>query len=349
MAMRALARAAVVFGTLSIAATAPGQSGPAQNAGATQKLYRVSVSSAVINPVRNKASFWDNFGTLVPDAQQWAKASNAAELVNTIASVVQKSKDPHAVAAAIGVKAALFFGEVWSLKKVLPDPRGQLLLNGKPVINLRKIDDTAGPTWPDAWSAGLALSPNSVLTLKLNDADVPTDELIGSCTWQNLKLGDKTVALSATNCTQPALLSAVMLVQPGGDAVVGEPLAAGDYTLDNVEVEVAETKANGLPWDAVGDPPDPQITIKVDGVKWFTCDKNKNQYNATCNPDKALTIGATTKIELSVLDIDLAAHDKVGDASVTLPGTNHKIGAPIQMKTTGQLNKATLVLRRAQQ
>ncbi len=318
--------------------------GPASAKGGKKTpLYRIAVASVTVSPVRNKASFWDNFGDRKPDPKDWTKATNTKKLAKKITSLVAKSGEPNAMAIAVAAEAALHFGGLWTLKKVLPDPHGKLVVDRAPVIALRRINDTLQPNWPNSWSAPLALTSNSVVQLQLRDKDPTKSENIGNCTWTNLKLGKKTHLVHATHCSQPQLLSAVVVIQPAGAITKGVRVRAGRYKLAMVSIEVAATKARGQRWDIGGDPPDPRITIHVDGRKFYSCAKMKDEHNVVCNPDKELVVTRSTVIKLKVQDVDALSHDRIGEAT-----SSRLIGRPVgkgaSMTTTGQLNKAHFML-----
>lgn len=314
------------------------------------KLYRVSVFQVVISPARNKASFWDAIPGHQPDKKTFAKATNSKKLVDGIArlaaSVAGKSGDPYSIAAAMAAKAALHFGSDWSLKLVQPDPHGSLMVDGKTAVSLSKIDDTLSPSWPQSWSAELPLSPTSVIQLQLWDKDdVRKGELIGSCSWTNLRLPKKTVALPATQCTRPQLIHAVLLVQPAGGVVPGLRVRPGRYRLSHAEIEVAPSKKHGERWDIAGDPPDPRIVIHVNNREWYTCPKVKDQLKVACNPNKELPVGRRTTIRFVVSDIDAVDHDPIGTAVAWGLVGRAVVGRDFEMDTSGQLNKASITLQ----
>ena len=112
------------------------------------------------------------------------------------------------------------------------------------------------------------------------------------------------------------------------------------FRITGFEASVAATKTDGRDWDALGDPPDPHITLLVDGTLAATCSE-KNTTAPTCSTSllgKIVDLRVNSRIEIRVVDRDAMEDDAIG-AGVSLAGPQ-----TLHFQTNGQLTSASLIL-----
>jgi hypothetical protein len=117
----------------------------------------------------------------------------------------------------------------------------------------------------------------------------------------------------------------------------------GRYRLTNISFKVAETKANGSNWDAMGGKPDPFITVMLDGAPVDTC-LQRDIFEGHCTSEKVLTLTEQSSLKLEVWDKDVSENDPVGTASLDNIMSNGRPYSAIEMTTSGQLQSATVTL-----
>lgn len=115
----------------------------------------------------------------------------------------------------------------------------------------------------------------------------------------------------------------------------------GRYRLTNIAFRIASTKENGKPWDALSDPPDPFITVMLDGEKVDTC-LVKDQKEGSCSSQKVVTLTEKSSLKIVVVDKDLSRDDDVGTASLDNVMAAGKPYSEIELATQGQLERATV-------
>lgn len=120
-------------------------------------------------------------------------------------------------------------------------------------------------------------------------------------------------------------------------------LAPGQYIID-VEVEVASSKADGRPWDALGDPPDPLVKLHVDQTEAFSC-KQQDSLVHTCLSDKVVTLGSESVVWLEVVDKDMSADDVIGTAGPVKPIGSAELNSPLVLDTHRQVQRASITFR----
>ena len=125
--------------------------------------------------------------------------------------------------------------------------------------------------------------------------------------------------------------------------VPGSGVAKGRHRLVEVGVVVRAHKRDGDPWDEPSPEPDPRIEVWLAGKRVAACDTD-DAYEATCALDNTIAIDSDTLIELKVLDKDIAANDRIGEArlgGLTSRGTQD---ARLPMQVRGQLEAAHIRL-----
>jgi len=117
--------------------------------------------------------------------------------------------------------------------------------------------------------------------------------------------------------------------------------APGRYRLTNLTVKVTDTKMDGRPWDAMGDKPDPLISVLLNGVQVDTC-LLKNVFEGSCPSQKVLVLDETSELQFVVMDKDLSANDPIGTALIENIMTAGRPYSEIELITDGQLQRATV-------
>jgi len=117
----------------------------------------------------------------------------------------------------------------------------------------------------------------------------------------------------------------------------------GQFRLRSVKVELSSTKADGRPWDALNGPPDPFVTVFLDGTPVGSC-LTRDVLTAECALNKIVTISKDSSVTVHVVDKDLSEDDDVGDGKID---NIVEKGAPyeeVELETTDQLTRAAVVL-----
>jgi hypothetical protein len=115
----------------------------------------------------------------------------------------------------------------------------------------------------------------------------------------------------------------------------------GRYRLTSVSFKVAETKADGRAWDAVGGRPDPFITVMIDGAPVDTC-LQKDVFAGQCPSEKVVTLTDQSTLQIDVLDKDISENDPIGTASLDNIMSAGRPYSAIELTTQGQLQSATV-------
>jgi hypothetical protein len=117
-------------------------------------------------------------------------------------------------------------------------------------------------------------------------------------------------------------------------------LKPGKYRID-VKVEVLSNKDDGRPWDGMGDPPDPVVTLYMDRKPVASCKQQGSEVHLCLN-GKVVEISATSEIHLDVWDKDLSADDHIGAAGPLQPIGHAGLNKPAYLPTQGQIKSAEI-------
>lgn len=115
----------------------------------------------------------------------------------------------------------------------------------------------------------------------------------------------------------------------------------GRYRLTQIGFKVATTKATGKPWDALGNPPDPFITVVLDGEQIGTCFA-RDQYEGSCPSEKVVTLTESSSLQLVAIDKDVSENDPIGTGSVDNIIAAGRPYSELELNTQGQLQRATV-------
>ncbi|ACY15384.1 hypothetical protein [Haliangium ochraceum] len=122
-----------------------------------------------------------------------------------------------------------------------------------------------------------------------------------------------------------------------------DELTPGTYRLD-VRLEVMGSKADGRPWDGGGGPPDPVVRLFIDGVLKASC-KQQNSAVHLCLNGLNVEIGAESMIQMSVVDMDLSAHDPIGEVGPWQPIGHADLNKPAFLPAQGQIKSVEVTFR----
>jgi len=304
-----------------------------------KQLYRISVQGAVIAPLKSNGKYWDGFG--VPKAIERNMNIETARKVFGYARKARRLlRIGAATTAAVALAAAAAYVGVQVLKKIKPpDPQGELMVDGRPVLMLPKVANSRVPKWTALASVPVAVGRGQRITLKLWDVDAGFNDAIGVCTWRHVKAG----ILVADHCSKP-LLNAWIVAKPIGRTRASAG-GAGARTISQIAVTAKPRKANGKAWDFGGGKPDLIVKVSVNGRVVHTCPHVKNTFSVVCNPRVKVAITPSTSIRVHIIDKDMMSNDSVGTASAT-GLTRRRPYQPIRMRTRGQVARATVTLSR---
>jgi hypothetical protein len=105
-------------------------------------------------------------------------------------------------------------------------------------------------------------------------------------------------------------------------SVTAGPGWAGDYELIIKTGRIESNKADGSPWDALGNAPDPYVTASIrvgkNELRNRTSTKSeKDTYRPDWN-EKVLTVDVGDDVVIWVTDKDLASDDFIGEYKFTV-------------------------------
>jgi len=122
-------------------------------------------------------------------------------------------------------------------------------------------------------------------------------------------------------------------------------MGPGTYRVEEIGVRLANQNGSRN-WDLFGAPPDPTVTLYVNGQEEYTVGRRRNGLSATFTPGRLIDIYGGTSIQLRIDDDDPGqVVDRAGSASLTyddlIQGTP---GKRIDMRTEGQVAEAWIRL-----
>ncbi|MBI5610497.1 MAG: hypothetical protein HY902_16595 [Deltaproteobacteria bacterium] len=130
----------------------------------------------------------------------------------------------------------------------------------------------------------------------------------------------------------------------------------GKYKITRIDLTLADSKADGRPWDALGDLPDPMVYMYTGGkpkqgvnslCSEASCTNlafTRNTFKATFTPDKLIDLAEGVPLYFVVWDKDMSEHDYAGE---TVPTDVLKVGTPLQsipLNVEGQLRNFSITL-----
>ncbi|RYZ43081.1 MAG: hypothetical protein EOO71_04945 [Myxococcaceae bacterium] len=115
----------------------------------------------------------------------------------------------------------------------------------------------------------------------------------------------------------------------------------GRYRLTKIGFKVTSTKANGKPWDAFGNAPDPLVTVLLDGEQIDTC-LVRDQDEGVCPSQKVVTLTEHSALQMVVIDKDVNENDDIGSALLENIMAAGRPYSDIELVTQGQLQRATV-------
>lgn len=143
--------------------------------------------------------------------------------------------------------------------------------------------------------------------------------------------------VEAVHATEPAPVR----VQPDGPG-----LTPGTYHVVEVRVEALPTDARAKSWDPRGPDQDPDLEITVSaGEQRASCRVPDNRLEGRCQLDLEISVDASTRIDVNVVDRDDLLDDRVGAATLESP-SRWGTAMALPMIPSGRLRAATLVLKR---
>lgn len=121
------------------------------------------------------------------------------------------------------------------------------------------------------------------------------------------------------------------------------PLVPGDWRIDSVAISIARRKADGNPWDADDEFPDPFVKVLINGRQvdhLFRPDVFELEYS----PRKVVNLDEVVSLRVVVADRDLLFDDFVGRAelSLLLPSEGLYADQDLVLRTTDSLRTATI-------
>ena len=118
-------------------------------------------------------------------------------------------------------------------------------------------------------------------------------------------------------------------------------LKPGRYRI-NVSVAVMSSKEDGRFWDGGGGPPDPVVSLYVDGQFARSC-KAQDSFHNQCLSGSAVSLTDDSQIWLKVIDKDLSGDDDIGGTTPVEPVGKALLRRPFSLPTIGQVKSAEII------